>query len=79
MGWTCSMQGQKKDAYSFLLGKTEAKRLERNRHTYKDNTGMNLMEIDLGSVDWNNLAQNTDRWRTYKHGHKPSSSTKFHD
>jgi hypothetical protein len=47
-----------------LVGKPEKKRpLERHRHRWEDNIKMDLREIGWGSMDWTDLAQDTDQWR----------------
>jgi hypothetical protein len=47
------------------VGKAEAKRrIGRPRRRWKDNIKMDLTEIGLGDMGWNNLAQ--DRYRCYK-------------
>jgi hypothetical protein len=58
--------GEDKDVYTVLMGKPEGKRpLERPRPTpWEDGIRMDLMEIGWGSVDWIQLAQDRDRWRT---------------
>jgi hypothetical protein len=51
--------------YSFLMGKLEGKRpLGRPRRRLEDGTRMDVREIGWGSVDWIQLAQDRNRWRT---------------
>jgi len=46
------------------VGKPEGKRpLGRSRHRWEDNIKMDLLEVGCGDVDWNELAQDMDRWR----------------
>jgi hypothetical protein len=46
-----------------LMGKPEGKRpLGRPRRRWEDEIRMDLREIDWGSVDWIQLAQDRDRW-----------------
>jgi hypothetical protein len=43
----------------------EGKRLlRRPRRTWVDNIKMNLRDIGWGGMDWINLAQDRDQWRT---------------
>jgi hypothetical protein len=47
------------------MGKPEGKRpLGRPRLRWEDNIKMGLQEVGYGGVDWIELAQNRDRWRT---------------
>jgi hypothetical protein len=47
------------------VGKPEVKRpLERPRRRRVDNIRINVREIGWGGVDWNDLAQDRDQWRT---------------
>jgi hypothetical protein len=56
--------GEGRKLYRVLVGKPKGKRpLERPRHKWEDGVRMDLMEIDLGDVDWIYLAQDRDRWR----------------
>jgi hypothetical protein len=51
--------------YRVLVGKPEGKRpLGRPRRRWKDNIKMGLQEVGRRSMDWNELAQNMERWRT---------------
>jgi hypothetical protein len=64
MGGTCSSNGEKKNAYSLLVGKPEGKRpLGRPRRMWVDNIKMDLGEVGWGDVDWIGLAQDRNRWR----------------
>ena len=57
--------GEMRGVYRVLVGKPEEKRtLGRPRHRWKDNIHMNLQEAGFGSMDWIELAQDRDRWRT---------------
>jgi hypothetical protein len=48
-----------------LVGKHEGKRpLGRPRRRWEDNVKMDLQELEFGSMDWIELAQDRDRWRT---------------
>jgi hypothetical protein len=56
-------RGEEKNVYRVLTGKPEGKRpLERPRRRWEDGIRMDLREIDWGSVDWIQLAQDRDRW-----------------
>ena len=47
-----------------LVGKPEGKRpLGRPRRRWEDNIKMDLQEVEGGSGDWMELAQDRDRWR----------------
>jgi hypothetical protein len=47
-----------------LVGKPEGKRPPgRARHKLEDNIKMDLQEVRWGRMDWNDLAQDRDRWR----------------
>ena len=47
------------------MGKPEGKRpLGRLRRRWEDNIKMDLQELGCGVVDWIELAQDRDRWRT---------------
>jgi hypothetical protein len=55
----------KKNAYRILVGKPEGKRpLGRPRDRWKDNIIMDLTDIGWGGMDWIDLAQDRDQWRT---------------
>jgi len=47
------------------VGKPERKRpLRRPRRRWEDNIKMDLQEVGCGSMDWIELAEDRDRWRT---------------
>ena len=53
------------DVYRVLVGKPEVTRpLGRPRRRWEDNIKMDLQEVECGGVDWIELAQDRDRWRT---------------
>jgi len=65
MGGTCSAFGERRDVYRVLVGKPEGKRtLGRPRRRWEDNINMNLHEVGCGVMDWFELSQDRDRWRT---------------
>jgi hypothetical protein len=56
--------GEKRNAYSLLVGKQEGKRpLRRPRRRWVDNIRMDLGEVGLGDVDWIGLDKDRNRWR----------------
>jgi hypothetical protein len=64
MGGPCSTNGEKRNAYRLLVGKSDGKRpLGRPRRRWVDNTKMHLGEMGLGDVDWIGLAKDRNRWR----------------
>ena len=64
MGGACTTYGERRGAYSILMGKPEGKRpLERPRHRWENNIKMGLQEVECGCVDWIDLPQDRDRWR----------------
>jgi hypothetical protein len=64
MGGPCSKDGEKRNAYRLLVGKTEGKRpLGRSRRRRVDNIRMDLGEVGWGDVDWTGLAKDRNRWR----------------
>jgi hypothetical protein len=57
--------GERRGAYRALVGKPEGRRpLGRPRRRWKDNIKMDFREVGWGGMDWINLAQDRDRWRT---------------
>ena len=57
--------GERMGAYKVLVGKIEGKtQLGRFRHIWEDNIKMDLQDVGCGDVDWTELAQDRDRWRT---------------
>jgi hypothetical protein len=52
MGGVCSMNGEKRNAYRLLVGKSEERRpLGRPRRRWLDNIRMDLVEVRWGDVD----------------------------
>jgi hypothetical protein len=50
--------------YGVFVGKPEGKRLlGRHRRKWEDNIKMDLQEVECGSMDWIEVAQDKDRWR----------------
>jgi len=55
--------GERRGLYRILVGKHEGKRpLGRPRHRWKDNIKIDLQEVRCEGIDWNDMAQNRDRW-----------------
>jgi hypothetical protein len=56
--------GEKRNVYRSLVGKPEGKRpLGRPRRRWINKSKMDLLEMELGIVDWIGLAQDRYRWR----------------
>jgi hypothetical protein len=59
-----SKQGEKRNAYKILVGKSEGKRpLGRPRITWEGTIKMYLREILWCGMDWFNLVQDRYQWR----------------
>jgi hypothetical protein len=57
--------GPKGNAYRTLVGKPQRKRpLGRPRRSWVNNMKMDVREIGRGGIDWIDLAQGRDRWRS---------------
>jgi hypothetical protein len=57
--------GKKRNAYRILMGKPEGKRpLGTLRRRWEDNIKMDLRGVGWGGMDWIDLAQDRDQWRT---------------
>ena len=55
--------GESRGVYRVLVGKPEGKRpLGRPRLRWKDNIKLDLQGVECTSMDWIELAQDTDRW-----------------
>jgi hypothetical protein len=56
--------GERKGVYRILVGKPEGKSpLGRPRLGWEDNIRRDLQEVGCGGMNWNDLAQDRDRWR----------------
>ena len=65
MGGACGAYGGGKRRVQGFGGKPEGKRqLERPRRRWEDNIKMDLKEVGCGGMDWIELAQDRDRWRS---------------
>jgi hypothetical protein len=63
MDGACSVYGERRGIYMFLVGKPERKRpLGKPRRRWGHNIKMYLQEVGCGNVDWIELAQDRDRW-----------------
>jgi hypothetical protein len=57
--------GENRNAYRILVGKPKGRRpLGRPRRRWKDNIIIDLREIGCGGMDWIDLAQDRDQWRS---------------
>jgi hypothetical protein len=57
MDRSCSTNEEKRNAYTTLVGKAEGKRvLGRARRMWMDNIKIDLIKIELGGMDWIDLA-----------------------
>jgi hypothetical protein len=65
MGRACRTNGERRNAYRILVGKPEGKRpLGRPRRRCVDSIKMDLKEIEWDGMDWIDLAQDRDQWRS---------------
>jgi hypothetical protein len=63
-GRDVSRMGKKRNAKRILVGKPEGKRpLGRPRSRREDNIKIDLREMGWDGMDWNDLAQDRDKWR----------------
>jgi hypothetical protein len=57
--------GKERGGYRFLVGKPEGKKpLGRPRRRWVYNIKMDLQEVGCGYMNWIELAEDRDRWRT---------------
>jgi len=56
---------EERGVYKVLVGKPERKRpLGRPRRRWEDNIKVDIQEMECGGMDWIELAQDRDSWRT---------------
>jgi hypothetical protein len=57
--------GEKRDAYRILVGKPDRKRpIGRPRRRWEDAIEIDLRETGWGGMDWSDLAEDKDQWRS---------------
>jgi len=57
--------GERRNAYTVFAGKPVRKRpLGIHRRRWENNINMDLQEVGCGGINWIELAQDRDRWRT---------------
>jgi hypothetical protein len=65
MGRACSTNGEKLNACRIMVGKREGKRpLGGPRRRWVDNIQMDLRETGWDDMEWIDLTQDRDQWRT---------------
>jgi hypothetical protein len=65
MGRSCGTNGEKRNIYRILVGKPEGKGpLGRPRRRWVGTIKMDLREIGWDGMDWIDVAQDRDQWRT---------------
>jgi hypothetical protein len=55
--------GARRDAHRIFMGKTEGNRLRRR---WENNIKIGLKELSRQDVDWTDIAQERDKWRSLK-------------
>jgi len=64
VGHVARIEGRR-GVYRVLVGKPEGKRpLGIPRRRWEDNIKIDLQEVGFGDMDWIELTQDRDRWRT---------------
>ena len=66
MGGASIMYGWQERCLQDFVGKSERQRpFGRPRRRWEDNIKMDLQEVGCEGMDWMELAQDTDGWRTF--------------
>ena len=64
-GGHVAYMGERRRVYRVLVGKPEGKRpLGRPRRRWEDGIKVDLQEVGCGGMDWIEMAQDRNRWRT---------------
>ena len=64
-----ALMGESRGLYRVLVGKPEGKKpLGRPRHSWENNIKMDLQEVGCEGMDWLDLAEDRNRWRTLVNG-----------
>ena len=67
MGWVehGARMGERRGVYRVLMGRRDGKRpLGRPKRRWEDNIKIDLQEVGCGGLDWIELVQDRNRWRT---------------
>jgi len=67
MRWAgnAACMGERRGVYRVLVGRSEGKRpLGRPRRRWEDNIKIDLQDVGCKDMDWIDLAQDRDRWRS---------------
>jgi hypothetical protein len=65
VGGACSTMGEGIGAYRILVGTPEGRRpLGRPRRRWENNIKMDFQEVGWEGMDWIDMAQDRDRWRS---------------
>jgi hypothetical protein len=67
MRWAAHVarMGEEREVHRVLVGKPDGKRpLGRPRRRWEDNIKMDLQEVGFGGMNWTDLAQDREKWRS---------------
>ena len=65
IGGARSTYGEKRCVYRVMMGKPEDRRpFGRPRRRQEDDIKMDMQDVGQGGMDWIDLAQDMDKWRT---------------
>jgi hypothetical protein len=68
---------EKRNAYRLLVGSPEGKRpLGTPKHRWVENINMCVRQIGWGGMDWIDMVQDRDQWKTLEHDNEPLGSIK---